>query len=825
MALCFNRSASSPRAMLAALVLSAFLMPGQAAAQLTTTTSTILPTTTSTEPTQTTTSTEGTTTNTVTTPPVITDPSPNPFETTTDTSNTTATNTTATTPTDTTATTEATTSSTETTAVTTATSSTSTSTESTTSSTVLMQKYTPYLRLTTAYNAVESGENFRFYIQATYDPLTDTTLPTPSAAPTGTVTIQYQDGGCTATLSPESGSQGQLISSGFCEVIPTTEGNIVATANYGGDAVYGPGQATVSFTVTPKTLPPVEGAPANPSLSLDTASDTGSSNNDRITNDDTPTLRVRLTNSGPNAHVVGDVVRVYLGTSNQIGSITLTAANITAGEAQVTTTTLGDDGQKTLTAKVFRGSTSSGFSAPLPVVLDKTAPVWDSGFIKGSTVQLAYTEQGSGLASTPPAPSLFALLIDGRTNVTPASATINQVNNTVTLNLSSPVTPQNSVTLTYTSAPNGVRDIAGNLVASGTARGLVNRTSEPKIIIDEPPPTTQPPNPPVTVKPPPNSKVIVTDVTQAQPTTINSSAARFNSPTGIARDKQGNLYITDQKNATVRKIAVSGAVTTVAGKAGETGNQDGPLGTSRFLSPGAIAVDSAGNLYVVDNRNLRKIDTSGTVSTLVKTPDNATVGSANTFGLPTGLAVDSTGNIFVADYLAGAIWKVTADGTVSRFVAIGEGISNLAGAGPSGIAIDTANNLYVSDLPYSLNAGGFSSIHKVTQSGTVTLLHGPTLGLVNARGIGIDTKGDLYVNENLLIVKIAVAGGTTTTYQLPTTQEEGSVSAASVAVNPESGVVYFTDAAKHTVNQMSVDGKISIIAGRNGESGAVDIEK
>jgi sugar lactone lactonase YvrE len=615
----------------------------------------------------------------------------------------------------------------------------------------------------------------------------------------------------------------------MCEAIPTTPGDFVATANYGGDALYGPAQASVAFTVTPTQPKPGAGAPATPSLTLDAGSDTGSSNNDRITNDDTPTLRVQLTGSGPNTHAAGDVVRIYLGNSNEVGSVTLTAANIAAGEVLVTTTSLGNDGSKSLTARVFRSSVSSNSSSSLTVVLDKTPPELLSGSITGATVRLNYIEKGSGLNSTPPTLSLFSLITNGTTTSNPVRAVVNQVNNTVTLDFASPITSQTPVRLNYTSSPSGVRDIAGNLANSATTFELKPAATTTTTQTTTPTTTTttiqKPPTTPPTVKPPPSSNVIVTEITPAQPTTINSSAARFNFPTGIVRDKQGNLYVTDQMNYTVRKIAVNGAVTTVAGKAGQMGSQDGPLGISRFLSPGAIAVDDVGNLYVVDNRNLRKIDTSGNVTTLVTTPQNAPLGRENTFGLPAGLAVDSAGNIFVADYLVGAIWKVSADGKVSRFVSIGQGISNLAGAGPSGIALDTANNLYVCDLPYSLNAGGFSSIHKVTPSGTVTLLYGPTLGLINARGIGIDAKGDLYVNENLLIIKIAAAGDTATTYQLPTTEEEGSVSAASVAVNAESGVMYFTDSAKHTVDQMGVDGKISIIAGRTGEAGATDVEK
>jgi sugar lactone lactonase YvrE len=572
-------------------------------------------------------------------------------------------------------------------------------------------------------------------------------------------------------------------------------------------------------------------------ITLLPTSDTGLSDTDAKTNDDTPTLRVSLAQSSANAHAAGDVVTIYLGNSSVVGSVTLTAADVARGQVTVTTSSLGTDGSKSLTARASRGSATSDLSPPLSLLLDRTPPALAAASINGAIVKLSYIEIGSGIDSTPPAPSLFTLITDVRTANTPVRSTVNQANNTVRLELTTPVEQQTPVRLNYTSDPKGVRDLAGNLADSVTTKVVENLTPKPGTpvpVTPKEPPSKQPKTPPLPQKvtPPPNSNVIVTKIAPPsgsmvprQPMTIDSTAARFNLPAGIARDRLGNLYVTDQGSYTVRKIAPNGAVTTIAGKAGESAHLDGPLGTSRFLSPGAIAVDQAGNLYVVDNRNLRKIGTDGNVSTMVITPDEPLLGGPNTFGLPAGLAVDKAGNVFVADYLVGVIWKVNPFGKVAPFVRIGQGIANLAGAGPSGIAIDAADNLYVSDLPYSLNAGGFSSIHKVAPDGKAILLYGPTLGLVNARGIGIDAKNNLYINENLVIVRIAATGNTMTAYQLPPSPAGGSVSAASIALNPESGAVYFTDTAKHTVNRLDPDGRITVIAGREGEAGAVDVER
>ena len=176
------------------------------------------------------------------------------------------------------------------------------------------------------------------------------------------------------------------------------------------------------------------------------------------------------------------------------------------------------------------------------------------------------------------------------------------------------------------------------------------------------------------------------------------AAALFNAPNGVAVDSAGNIYVADTKNDTIRKITAGGTVTTLAGVAGQTGSGDGPGGSARFNGPYAVAVDGAGNVYVTDffNATIRKIDISGTVSTLAGTAGEMgftdSTGFLARFNQPYGLAVDGSGNVFVADTYNRAIRKVTPGGAVTtlngpqtRFYY------------PQGIAIDAAGNLYVSD--------------------------------------------------------------------------------------------------------------------------------
>ena len=139
------------------------------------------------------------------------------------------------------------------------------------------------------------------------------------------------------------------------------------------------------------------------------------------------------------------------------------------------------------------------------------------------------------------------------------------------------------------------------------------------------------------------------------------AAARFNSPFGIAVDLDGNVYVADQGNSTIRKITPDGMVSTIAGIAGNPGSTNGIGVAEQFSYPAGLAVDAAGNLYVADRNNsiIRKIDCAGNVSTLagVAGSQGSSDGSLTDalFGFPVGLAVDLSGVVYVADSDANTI--------------------------------------------------------------------------------------------------------------------------------------------------------------------------
>jgi|GEM_PF-1619249 len=152
-------------------------------------------------------------------------------------------------------------------------------------------------------------------------------------------------------------------------------------------------------------------------------------------------------------------------------------------------------------------------------------------------------------------------------------------------------------------------------------------------------------------------------------------AARFNTPLGLAFDRQGNLYLADKDNSNIRKITTEGQVSTLAGVAGLPGNQDGPRATARFAQPRALTVDPSGVVYVADTDNycIRKVATNGEVTTLAGRGGQSGYvdgeGATARFNDPRGITLDSAGNVYVADGGNAAIRQISPDGAVKTIAA------------------------------------------------------------------------------------------------------------------------------------------------------------
>jgi streptogramin lyase len=327
------------------------------------------------------------------------------------------------------------------------------------------------------------------------------------------------------------------------------------------------------------------------------------------------------------------------------------------------------------------------------------------------------------------------------------------------------------------------------------------------------------------------------------------SAARFYTPTGVAVDGSGNVYVADYRNHTIRKITPAGVVTTLAGTAGSFGSADGTGSAARFDNPYGVAVDASGNVYVADRNNhtIRKITPAGVVTTLAGTAGSSGsadgTGSAARFNYPYGVAVDGSGNVYVADTYNHTIRTITPAGVVTTLAGTAGSVGSADGTGsaarfyyPQGVAVDGSGNLYVADL-------GNHTIRKITPAGVVTTLAGTAGSSGSADGTGsaarfylpygvaVDSSGNVYVADthNNTIRKITPAGVVTTLAGTAASfgSADGTGSAArfnypyGVAVDG-SGNVYVADPGNNTIRKITPAGVVTTLAGTAGSSGSAD---
>ncbi|MEA3210598.1 MAG: hypothetical protein QOE70_3655 [Chthoniobacter sp.] len=326
------------------------------------------------------------------------------------------------------------------------------------------------------------------------------------------------------------------------------------------------------------------------------------------------------------------------------------------------------------------------------------------------------------------------------------------------------------------------------------------------------------------------------------------AAARFYNPCGLAVDANGNVYVADGGNSTIRKITAAGVVTTLAGTAGLEGSADGTGGAAQFKGPTGVAVDVNGNVYVADSGNgtIRKVTPAGVVTTLAGTAGiegsaDGTGGAAQ-FNGPTDVAVDADGNVYVSDLLNYTVRKVSAAGAVTTLAGRAGLEGSADGTGgearfwrPAGVAVDANGNVYVSDL--------FNhTIRKISAEGVVTTLAG-TAGVKDSadgaasaarfhdpEGLAADANGNLYVADagNATIRRISPAGVVTTLAgnaagSAGGTGEAGPLPTGGVAVDAANGSVYVADQDRHTIFKITTAGIVTTLAGSaQGRWGSVD---
>lgn len=318
------------------------------------------------------------------------------------------------------------------------------------------------------------------------------------------------------------------------------------------------------------------------------------------------------------------------------------------------------------------------------------------------------------------------------------------------------------------------------------------------------------------------------------PGEVDGSAAnaRFVQPTGLATDYAANIYVVDQGGDTVRKVDVTGTVTTIAGTGEIAGSADGTGAGAQFNGPMAVVSDGSGNLVVADtgNAELRAVSSAGVVTTIAGSlppaPHDGT-GPAALFGSINGVAVDGSDNIYVTDN-SGRLSKVQLDGTVTTL------LTGLVS--PQGVAVDAAGNVYF--------VNGYA-IEMLTPQGALSVLAG---GVNNfgesdgtgsqasfsaANGLAVDSGGNVYVADTYNSrIRMIAPGGVVTTIAGNYFGYADGYGAAALFAEPRSisvdgsGNLYVADDVNGLIRMISghqvttLAGKANALGYRDGQGGS-----
>jgi sugar lactone lactonase YvrE len=317
--------------------------------------------------------------------------------------------------------------------------------------------------------------------------------------------------------------------------------------------------------------------------------------------------------------------------------------------------------------------------------------------------------------------------------------------------------------------------------------------------------------------------------------------AQLKQPTGLALDSAGSLFIADTGNSVIRKVTLSGVISTVAGN-GFSGD-GGPAISAALDAPLSLAFDRSGNLYIaeVTNSRIRKVTPGGTISTVA---GNGTLGFRGDGGpatsaqlyYPMSIALDDAGNLFIADLMNSRIRKVTTSGVITTVA--GGGTAGLGDGGlatsarlnyPTGVAVDSDGTLFIAD---SVN----SRIRKVTPAGVISTIAGD--GTAGFRGdggpanlsrlniplsIATDGTGGLFITDagNSRVRKLTAGGQIVTVAGNGVSGLPGNGDYPLFVISDGSGGFYFSAPVQNKVYRVLVDGTISVVAGTgsNGYSG------
>ncbi len=315
-----------------------------------------------------------------------------------------------------------------------------------------------------------------------------------------------------------------------------------------------------------------------------------------------------------------------------------------------------------------------------------------------------------------------------------------------------------------------------------------------------------------------------------------ASAAQVNGLSGVAVDASGNVYFADDQR--IRKVAAdTGIITTVAGNGNVGFSGDGGAATAAELyNPRGVAVDAAGNVYIVDKGNQRIREVLASTGIITTIAGNGNVGFSGDGGAataaelynPSGVAVDTAGNVYIADAGNNRIREVTAGTGIITTIA-GNDTSGYAGDGgaasaatlfyPNSVAVDAAGNVYIADeynncireVSASAGiittiAGGGSNYPGDGGAATAAQLDLPS-------GVAVDAAGNVYIIMNNRVREVSASTGIITTIAGNDTSGysgDGGAASAAALSSPRGvavdacGHIYIADRGNYRIRMVSM---------------------
>ncbi len=328
-------------------------------------------------------------------------------------------------------------------------------------------------------------------------------------------------------------------------------------------------------------------------------------------------------------------------------------------------------------------------------------------------------------------------------------------------------------------------------------------------------------------------------------------------PQAVVPDGRGNVYFGSWGLNGVFKLDAAGMVTVVAGSGtpaswptAASGYGDGGPATAAFVgSPGGLALDAQGNLFIADttNNRVRRVDANGIITTVAGggflVPGDGEQATLVSLWGPSDVAVDAEGSLYIADTFHSSVRKVAWNGIVTTLAGGGFLVGSAANGRPAtqlflsrpmGLAVDLGGNLYVTD------AGRYYA-YKISPTGAATVAAGngsltPTgdgrpatsAGICPLFGLAADAAGNLYFPDELTssIRKVDTSGILTTVAGAGAygfAGDGGSATAARLSspgdAAPDSGgVLWIADTSNFRLRKVDAAGVIATVAGVPGWS-------